>query len=158
MNTQATTHAETAAATVKRTRPTCDCGAEGEWRDGFTGTGSRSFCCERCHDARRYGNNPVSPCCNARTNYYRGLLGYESFRCDRCGQDIADIYRRQNLERACALYNRLTDPAKHETDAQYKSSRKAARRVRFYLRRNFAEGGEYTENDNGELHPTRRAI
>ena len=39
------------------------------------------------------GNLVVETCpkCNGKWKYYNGCLGYESFKCEKCGFDINDI-------------------------------------------------------------------
>lgn len=57
-----------------------------------------------------------------------------------------------DIERACELYNRYTDPAKLRTDEAHARCRKAARKVKAYARRRHA--GRIFEAENGRLYPS----
>lgn len=60
------------------------------------------------------------------------------------------------IERACRLYNSLTDPAALRTDTEHGRYRRAARKVRAFIERNFTEGRHFAESDHrGTLHPLR---
>ncbi len=57
-----------------------------------------------------------------------------------------------DIERACELYNRYTNPAKLRTDEAHARCRKAARKVKAYARRR--HGSRISEAGDGRLHPS----
>lgn len=57
-----------------------------------------------------------------------------------------------DIERACELYNRYTNPAKLRTDEAHARCRKAARKVKAYARRR--HGSRISEAEDGRLHPS----
>jgi hypothetical protein len=57
---------------------------------------------------------------------------------------------RYELSRAILMYNRFTNPSVMRSDDEHAINRRAARKVRTYLRRHF--GRAYAECNSGRLY------
>lgn len=55
------------------------------------------------------------------------------------------------IERACLLYNRLTNPSVCRSDREWTIIRKATRKVTKFLNSNHAS--RYAESENGRYYP-----
>lgn len=60
---------------------------------------------------------------------------------------------RNNIQRACWLFNEVSNPAALRTDSEHRRCRKAQRNVMNFINRYYREGCDYKEFSNGMLFP-----
>lgn len=58
-----------------------------------------------------------------------------------------------NIQRACWIFNDVSNPAKLRTNHEHRINRKAQRKIETYINKHYLEGHDYKEFANGMLYP-----